>query len=462
LLERVREYILKEKMLAPGDRVIVATSGGMDSVVLLDLLYNLRFFFEIELLVVHFHHHVRPYGCERDALFVEELAKALSLPFIMGSGDIPFIAGRERKSLEEAGRDGRYDFFRKLLRQGAGNKVATAHTEDDSVETVLMRFLRGAGARGLSGIPSVREGTFIRPLLNCERKDIRLYAIEKDLCYIDDQTNRDLYFMRNRIRHSLIPLLKKDFNPGLTRNILRLSHICTLEEDYMASMTEEDFEKSVLHHTEDIIILDLKSFCGCHKALQRRLVRLSILKLSEDAGEISYENIMSILKIARGETGRIFRFRNILVRKEYDRLIFSLAPHLFSEISYEKELVFPGETECDFFGIRVRVSLKDFEGIPGGRDKFYAEFDASKLLPPLFLRNRRKGDRFVPLGMTGKKKLKDFFMDEKIPSAERDRIPLIVTSTDIAWVAGIRQDNRFRLTVSTEKVVSIEIQKLNL
>ncbi len=148
MLERVREYILKEKMLAPGDRVIVATSGGMDSVVLLDLLYNLRFFFEIELLVVHFHHHVRPYGCERDALFVEELAKALSLPFIMGSGDIPFIAGRERKSLEEAGRDGRYDFFRKLLRQGAGNKVATAHTEDDSVETVLMRFLRGAGARG--------------------------------------------------------------------------------------------------------------------------------------------------------------------------------------------------------------------------------------------------------------------------------------------------------------------------
>ena len=460
MLDKVRDYIIKEKMICSGDTVLAAVSGGMDSVVLLDILSELRVFFGFELKIIHFFHKVRRYGCEGDLLFVESLGEEKSIPVVTGAEDIPLKAREEKKSLEEAGREGRYDFFYNVIQKTKNSKIATAHSANDQVETILMRLIRGTGLRGLSGIPPVREGVFIRPLLNITRKEIKAYAFKKNLSYRDDQTNKDRYFLRNRVRQELIPLLKKGYNPSLTQGILQLCDLSREDEAFLNSIAEERVKKLVSGDKSESLILSLDEFFSCHLAIKRRIIRIILHKLTGQISGITYEIVKNILDLSEGETGKIFNFSSFSARKEYNRLIFS--PHRKKSffVPYEKEINFPGETVSDFFGIKAVISIKDFSSVPSGENRFYAEFDAEKINSPLFLRNRRKGDRFTPLGLKGKKKIKKFFIDEKVPSSIRDRIPLISTEKDIIWVVGMRINEFFKVTPKTKKVISINIEKI--
>ncbi len=453
-LDKLKAYILKEHLTKDGDKIAIAVSGGIDSVVMLDALYKLAGELNIKIGIIHFHHNVRPYGCKVDALFVENLAKEKKLPFIMSSAYVPDIAKRERRSLEETGRSERYAFFSSLIKEGKWDKIALAHTSDDQEETFFMRLLKGAGPKGLSGMATVRDGIYIRPLLNTCRKEIELYAERYGLCYREDQTNWDQNFLRSRIRHRLIPLLKKDFNPNLSEVLERTMHIFKKEDEFLDSLAEKALNTIIIPDKE--LILNAERLEHYNLALKRRILRLAIFKILNNSTDVDYDYIERIIKLLAGETGKLLKLPGLIIRKSYGTLILSKKSSKSEPVLYEKSLPVPGETISDFFGIKVKINIMEHSDI-SYNSPFKARFDGAKLQEPLILRNRRKGDKFIPLGMKGKKKLKDFLIDEKIPGHKRDRIPVITSGKDILWVVGMRIDERFKVTGESKKIVHMEI-----
>ncbi|OQA19418.1 MAG: tRNA(Ile)-lysidine synthase [bacterium ADurb.Bin363] len=457
MLDKIKSYILKENLINRGDSIGVAVSGGIDSVVLLDLLCNLREVFHIKLGIIHFHHNVRPYGCETDKFFVSQIARDRKLSIIIGYENVLTLAREQSRGIEEVGRDARYNFFRNIISKNFCNKIAFAHTYDDQVETILMKILRGSGLKGLSGMSPFREGIFIRPLLEISRQEVEDYARKEGLCYRQDQTNGDHNFLRSRIRYSLLPLIKHEFNPNISNTLVRLSNVSRLEDDFLDNLSVDALKDVIINFSNESFILDANILSKYHIAMKRRVVRKAIFTLLGDLTSVDYNCIEIILEHLRRETGKILKFPGLVIRKEYNRLILSKLPDNFESVLYEKELNFPGETISDFFGIKVIITIKEQKGDMIS-DNFRANLDRKTISTPLFLRNRRKGDRFIPLGMRGKKKLKDFFIDEKVSKFKRDKVPLIADSKDIMWVVGMRIDDRFKIQAHTDKIVTIEVK----
>ncbi|MEQ8224968.1 MAG: tRNA lysidine(34) synthetase TilS [Candidatus Eremiobacterota bacterium] len=455
-LDKLKAYILKEHLTEDGDRIAIAVSGGIDSVVMLDALYKLAGELNIKIGIIHFHHNVRPYGCKVDALFVENVAKEKKLPFIMSSAYVPDIAKRERRSLEETGRSERYAFFSSLIKEGKWDKIALAHTSDDQEETFFMRLLKGAGPKGLSGMAPVRDGIYIRPLLNTGRKEIELYAERYRLCYREDQTNWDQNFLRSRIRHRLIPLLKKDFNPNLSEGLERTIHIFKKEDEFLDSLAEKSLKIIIIHNEDEELVLNAERLKHYNLALKRRILRIALFNILNNSTDVDYDYTERIIKLLTGETGKLLELPGLTIRKSYGTLIFSKNFHESEPVLYEKSLAVPGETISEFFGIKVKIEIMDYSDI-SYNSPFKARFDGASIKGPLILRNRRKGDKFIPLGMKGKKKLKDFLIDEKIPGHKRDSIPVITSGEDILWVVGMRIDDRFKVTRKSKKIIHMEI-----
>jgi len=455
-LSKLKAYILKEHLTSDGDRIAIAVSGGIDSVVMLDALCKLGEELNIKPGIIHFNHNVRPYGCKVDALFVEKLAQDRGLPFMISSADVPEIAKREKRSLEETGRNERYSFFSSLIKEGTCDKIALAHTSDDQEETFFMRLLKGSGPKGLSGISPVREGNYIRPLLDTCRKDIELYAEHFRLCYREDQTNWDQNFLRSRIRHRLIPLLKKDFNPGLSGVLSRTIHIFRTEDEFLDSLAEQSLKSIIIHGKDEELILNAERLDHYNLALKRRILRLAIFNILHNSADVDYDYIERIIKLLSGETGKLLKLPGLIIRNSYGTLILSKRFPESEPVLYEKSLDLPGETISDFFGIKIKTEIRDQNDM-SYNSPFKARFDGSNIHGPLLLRNRRKGDKFIPLGMKGKKKLKDFLIDEKIPGFKRDMIPVITSGDDILWVVGMRIDERFKVTGESKNIVHMEV-----
>ena len=455
-LKKLKAYILKEHLISDGDRIAIAVSGGIDSVVMLDALHKLGEELNIKPGIIHFNHNVRPYGCKVDALFVEKLAEKKGLPFIMSGADVPEIAKKEKRSLEETGRSERYAFFFSLIKEGKWDKIALAHTSDDQEETFFMRLLKGAGPKGLSGISPVREGIYIRPLLNTDRKEIELYAENCGLCYREDQTNWDQNFLRSRIRHRIIPLLKRDFNPNLSEALFRTMHICRTEDEFLDSLAEKSLKTIIIHSTDEELTLRADRLANYNLALTRRILRMAIFNMLHNSTDVDYNYIERIINLLTKETGKLLKLPGLIIRKSYGTLILSKKYREIESVSYEKSLDAPGETISKFFGIKVKIEINNYRD-SSYNSPFKTSFDASNIHSPLLLRNRRKGDKFIPFGMKGKKKLKDFFIDEKIPGHKRDRIPVITSGEDILWVVGMRIDERFKVKQESKKIVHMEV-----
>src|SRR5712671_1891351 len=233
MLEKILKYIREQQLLRPGERVAVACSGGADSVALLHVMTELRETLGIVLSVVHFHHQIRGAEADSDQHFVEELAARFHLDFYSGSGNAPQHATESKISLETAARELRHQWFAELIKLGKADKIATAHTLDDQAETVLMRILRGTGARGLAGIAAAHKSKhLVRPLLTTSRREVEAYLKDKGQCWREDSTNLDLGHTRNRIRHTLLPLLERDFNPAIRQTLADLAELAHAEDEY--------------------------------------------------------------------------------------------------------------------------------------------------------------------------------------------------------------------------------------
>ncbi len=473
LEEKVLKTIKKFDMLSFDDKVLVGVSGGPDSVTLLKILLSFRQKYNLSIYIAHLNHMLRGKESDEDANFVKDLAQKLDLPCEVKSCNLTEIARKKQLNLEEAAREYRYMFYLKTAQKFGANKIALGHNADDQVETVLMRFLRGSGLEGLMGIPSVRD-KIIRPLIECTREEIEKYCQEHKIEYRIDSTNKETIYFRNKIRLDLLPLLSQDYNKNIKDIILHLQSIISEVSAYLQQKTELLFREIVKVEGRARIIVDLKKFNPVDSVLKRRIIRKSIEVVKGNLYSISFTHNDEILKLTKSKSGEkeISLSGNLRVKKSYDQLIIykkKIFKNHWGETSapWEYDLSIPGQTKIKPLGIEVEVKILDSVEVKTSQysnrkksDSEFAEFiDYNKVKCPLKLRNRRIGDRFYPLKMAGVKKVKEFFIDNKVPKSHRDLIPILVDSEGkIAWIVGLRLDDRVKIASNTKKILYIKIK----
>ena len=456
ILSRVKGTIERYQMVEPRDHIGVAVSGGVDSVVLLDILADLRDELHISLTILHLNHGIRGEEAERDQGFVRELSKEYALSCFDKAADCPAYMKKHSLSPQEAARELRYLFFEEAIQTHSLDKIAIGQTADDQAETILMRFLTRGGTRGLKGIPPLR-GPYIRPLINVWRDELLEYIKYKGLSFVQDSSNVKKAYLRNRIRHELLPYLTA-YNPSIKERLLQLANVLGADETYLEALTDEVYKRIVSGDEEaSMSIPQLLSF---PPALQARVLQHAYTQLTT-GGTLEYPHINSILGMIQGEGGskRLTLPKGLCAVKVYDTLILRKGMQFPGGIAEETELKIPGRTLLDKFGVEIEAVTTEGRVAPRP-NPFEAYLDYHLLTFPLRVRFFRPGDSFTPLGMKGRKKLKNLFIDLKIPPSERSRIPLVISGGDICWVAGLRIDERFKIGDKTKKTLKLKMKRL--
>jgi tRNA(Ile)-lysidine synthase len=450
-LETIKEY----QLLEPGDLVLVGVSGGADSTALLHLLHAHQKTLGISLQVAHLNHMLRKGVAELDANFVRSLAQKLGLPFTVEAINVEEIAKQKKLGVEEAARMARYQFFEKVAEQIGAQKIAVGHTADDNVETFLMRLLRGSGLRGLCGIPP-RRGKIIRPLIKIWRQEIEEYVGKLKLVPRRNHTNYESKYLRNSIRLKLLPQLKI-YNLNIKEILLQTILLLTGDYFYLEDEAQKALEQVIASENDQQIVLDLKAFKALPQVLQKYCLRLAVEKIKGDLKQLGFSHFQDILRqLDSTEKWELHFPEEILIIGKEGKLIIGRekAPILAVK-SFRYSLPIPGEIEIPEVGKKVRSSF--VEKMEKGTNPNVAFVDYQALGKEVIVRNKVAGDRFCPLGMMGTKKLQDFFIDEKIPLEEREKIPLLESGGRIIWVAGWRLDEHAKVTEKTQKIVRFEL-----
>ena len=463
-VQDMHHFISEQNMIDEGETVLVAVSGGADSLALLYALSELQEHINCHLHVVHLNHSLRNNSSD-DADFVHKHTTRLGLPFTCRTVDVSRLAEEWKLSIETAGRKARYEFFDSVSTEIGATKVALGHQQDDITETVLMNLIRGGGTDGLKGISPIRDDKYIRPLTIFTRQQIDAYLKSIDLIPQEDPTNTDRRYFRNRIRHELIPLLERDYNPNISVGLSRTATIIDSESDYLDELTREAFNNCLLDKSNhSSIVLSRDTFLNYHLAIQRRIIRQAVSEAKGNTQDFSFEHSNSIFDIILGDkpNARITLPNGIQFRRAYQDLFFE--NETIQTEKYEYVLNVPGRTpitqlNTEIFTRIYEMSDSESWTIPHGISE--ALLDYSKIQLPIKIRNRRKGDRIQPHGMHGTKKIKDYFMDLKVPLYERDRIPIIVSSDEILWVIGFTTSEKHKVQPETRKCLHLQYGKID-
>lgn len=479
------DSLRKDRLIKKGDRILVAVSGGPDSVGLLRLLLDVQPEFEVHLGMVHVHHGLRPLEAQHDADFVRQLATQWGLPCHCYKKDVPKFQKAHKLSVEEAARLMRYECFGAAAAENNYNKVALGHQQDDNAELVLMRLLRGSGPLGLSAMANYRtfKGTcppIIRPLLGITREAILQYLSARQQAYVQDSTNRDNHFMRNRIRNELLPLLKANYNPNIVAVLTRNAAVLSTEEQWFANRIDALFAKTVRTLECGYVDLDPETLLGLHPAILRRLLRRAIQHVKGDLRRISFDHVEAALQlvVSNGlpktldlpDRLRIGRDKDRIWVKAEDRDLRQLGredkQRRQSDMSdgYRYEVARPEPAAPVTIALEKSGQYVTFTQLPRRALRPFSRygqqtafFDMNTLTFPLEIRCRRPGDRFRPLGLGGEQTVGKFLSDRKVPVRQREQYPLLLSRGQVIWVVGQRIDDRNRLTGETKKVLKAEV-----
>ncbi len=439
LLSRIRRASERWGLLPAEGKVLVAVSGGADSVALLHALVRLAAedFSGLSLEVAHLDHGLRGAESAEDARFVAALAEGLGLPCSLER--LPEGALRRRgTSIEEAAREARLAFLERTAERIGAERIALAHTADDLAEEVLMRLLQGAGGRGLAGMRP-RRGKYVRPLIECGRAEVREWLAAQGIAWREDSTNLDRRHLRNRVRHDLLPQLEAGYNPSLREALGRQAAILGDEDDLLDRLAEGRLAE-LARTEEDAIILPCAGLGAEHPALQRRLLRLAAGRLAggrlagglRGVGFAHIEAVRGLLESAQ-PSAALRLPGGLEARRRYGELLLSRRAEPAGEWGYE--LPGPGTYELPEAGCRLTLSL----GGEGREGRGSALFEAGALSWPLLVRGPRRGDRFQPRGLAGgHKKIFRLLADLKVPRAERGAVPVLLSGAEIIWVCGLR------------------------
>ncbi len=471
ILNTVRQTIDLHRMFEHGDRVLMAVSGGPDSITLAHVLDRLAAQYGLKLAVAHLNHGLRQADSDRDAQFVAAFARRLQVPFYTQKKDLAAWQGKRRFSPEEAARRMRYEFLEQIAAKNGYNKIALGHHADDSAELVLMNLLRGSGPLGLSGIAAVRDGSIVRPLIGVKRVEIMAYIAEKKLSYVVDASNSDPRFMRNRIRHHLIPELQHSYNPKITETLNRLGNILQAENQWLEQALQPVFERCVTDRHRGKISLSLPSLLREATAVRRRIIRKAISWVHGELRRVTLFHIDAVLQLAEKgpQPGCLDLPAGIRVQRDLEELTIMDDPAGAGEADgrqpvrsagdYQHPLV-PGQTlVIPQTGAVITLCELKAHQVPGfdRHSRHLAFFDMDRLHFPLTVRNFRPGDRFSPLGVPGRQKVKKYFIDHRVPVSQRKACPLVLSRDKIIWVAGHRIDNSVRVRPDTRRVLKAEL-----
>jgi tRNA(Ile)-lysidine synthase len=463
MLQQMKKTIVDNELLAKGDAVVVAVSGGPDSVALLHALAELRSSYELQIAAAHLNHQFRGMDAEEDSLYVQSLCRTLNVPCYAESVDVPRFIKESGLSPEDAARRVRYRFLTKVAKELGRAKVATGHHADDQTETVLMRLIRGTGIEGLAGIPIRRMESgveIIRPLLEINRHQIEVYCTEHGLEPRHDQSNFSDQYFRNRIRLHWIPRMKEE-NPRLSAALSQMASIVRDENAYMEEKSREELESIIEEKEANRMVIKQKAFLLSAVALQRRMIKLILSYLSgSNAGEIGYTHIESIRQMIKDPHPSVSLHLpgGLRVQREYKRVIFSSIPDVDSVPAYIHCLQMPGYTYVPEIGRTFHC----YYSKRGQEEKLYpgefAVFDPAQIKGKLYVRQRLAGDRMTLKGMTGSKKVKDIFIDAKVPRVQRDRVPLVSDDESILWIPCIKRSNEALPAGDTEVLLYVVVE----
>lgn len=494
-VERVITRAVRQHALwSPGARLVVAVSGGADSLCLLAALLALRArkhrLAPGDLIVAHLDHRLRGEEGRQDARFVQRLAAEVGVPFV---GEVADAQPQPGSSVEDWARRTRYVFLRRVAAEHQAERIVTGHTRDDQAETILLHWLRGSGLAGLRGMAPL-HGDVARPLLDVTRAQTVAYCAAQGWLPREDSSNADPRFLRNRIRHELLPLLTT-YNPGIADSLVRNGELLADDESYLEAHALAIWGDVAEETTAGSIRLRREELSSVPAALRHRLVRTAVRKLAGDALMLEARHISAIDRLlANGHTGGTLSIAGGLrAALEYDALVFgsveSSPSFLWAQDSVAAKgddtwhLSVPGVVEMPEIGWRIRSWR--IEGAPGsedagelppapelpsfafadrpaeiGRAESRVYLDAAAVGDSLIVRTWQPGDRFRPLGLDGAKKLQDYFSDAKVPRSLRARLPLVFNNDHLVWVAGLRIDDRVRLSPSTQAVIVLQLEPL--
>lgn len=466
LEQRVLRFIRENRLFEPGNKVVVAVSGGPDSVCMLHILSGLSNELGIELHVAHLDHQLRGQESAADAEYVSDLADRLRVPATLASRDVAAYRREHRLSPEESAREVRYAFLSEVAGDIGADRIAVGHTLDDQAETILMHLVRGSGTRGLRGLlPQIvlkrgrRALTVVRPLLGLSRADTIDYCRRHLLAPRDDSSNASLTPLRNRIRHELLPMLR-EYNPNITESLLRTARLAADDLAYL-DVEAGRLCGDIVQIREDTAVIDRPSFRALPAVMQRHLLRNlaeTLLGNIRDIEAAHIEEIIDILDKPAGKKTALPGGLTFLV--ERDRYLLGVSPESLSPyppFKGEIPLEIPGLTVAPGWDITAEITA-----VPVTFDEandFSAVFDLDLTGDELTVRTRRPGDRFQPLGMPRPKKLNEFMIDTGIPRAWRSRIPLVCIGERIIWVVGRRIDERVKVTENTSKVLRLVFKR---
>ncbi|MDP3297439.1 MAG: tRNA lysidine(34) synthetase TilS [Thermodesulfovibrionia bacterium] len=463
LLKKVKETINKYSMLSEGDNVIIGLSGGPDSVCLGIILHKLRVDFNLTLNAVYIDHGLRPDEVENEKAFCKDFCNNFGIGFFTKAIDVKKYAKDRKLNLQEAARELRYHAYEEVSKKAGAAKIALGHTADDQTETFFMMLLRGSGMKGLSGIPPVR-GKIIRPLIEIERKEIEefffqnssLFTLHSSLPFIVDSSNLKKDYFRNWIRLMIIPEFKKK-SPALVKSISRMADILREEDAYLEIIVTKTLMRLISRKSADAIELFLSPLETMGKPILRRILRRAVSE-TEGLKSIDFIHIEDMIElIKRGKSGdRVYLPKGIRVIKNYSTMVITSRPP--QKISTYTINV-PGEVVLNEIKAVIKASAGN-KSDDYGDGKITTVFDADKIGTVLTVRPRENGDFFYPSGFGKRKKLQDFFVDEKVPRDERDSIPIVVSGNDIVWVAGFRGDERFKAAADTKRFLKLEFNKV--
>ncbi len=467
ILEKVENTIKAHKLINKGDKILIGVSGGPDSVCLLDLLFKIKDKYNLEISIIHINHGLRGKDSEKDQILVNKLAKKYKIPIIIKRINVKNYQKKNKLSLEEAARDLRHRVFSLACQQKKINKVALAHTSSDQVETVLMNFLRGAGIKGLSGMNYRKDFKvltnneqinfqIIRPLLDCSKKEILNYLKQEKLNFNLDKTNFDLNFTRNRIRHKVIPVLKK-INSSIEENILVQAKLFqdisqSVETTIKPIIKSSNFDK-------DKAELSLKKWEMLNGFYKREIILAFLRKFSstKDIYSLQIEEVVDLLENSSTGSYKILPY-DLVIYKNYDKLIISHKNLLFDKKKIKKQKVkIPGRTQLSEIQAKIETN---FSNKKNSGNQNTALVDLKKTGKDIFVRSRKPGDRFQPTGFGGSKKVQDFLIDAKIPKFLRNNVPILVDKKDkIIWLGGLRQDRQFMASKNSEQILIVKLNK---
>jgi tRNA(Ile)-lysidine synthase len=465
----VESVVRKNGLFSSDNHVLACVSGGPDSVGLLSVLKELATHSKMKVSAVHINHGLRGAESDSDALFVEDMCTRMNIPFVCEQVSLNF---RKTGSVQAEARTLRYAAIRQVALRIGADKIALAHTADDQAETVLLWMMRGAGAAGLAGIPVIRDGMWIRPFLSVQKKDILTYLQQKGLEFRTDSSNAKLIYLRNRVRLHLLPVLER-INPAIVRVLGRQAMIVSEENRYLDQLATDQMSSLCIRDQDGEVLLDREKFLQIPLAMQRRIVRMIIRKVTGTTQGPTFATVDLVLaRMLHAQCGSVFNAAGVMASRQHYALRFSANGQVGRTLDDDGRSGEITELPCDapvqltgpLAGQVMRLSL--IEGSDGPafpRETLTGScrcvvLDADTFSLPVWIRSWQPGDWFQPVGMEGKrKKLQDFFSDRKVPRDARSHVPCLVAPEGILWVAAYRADHRFRATTVTKRRLHVEL-----